>query len=451
MVNDMTKESPAKLILYFSIPLLIGNIFQQLYSMVDTIIVGRAIGVNALAAVGSTGSISFLIIGFITGITGGFAVVTSQCFGAKDYDSLRRSVASSIVLCIIITIIVTVISLIYVRPLLQLMKTPINIIDDATSYITVILGGTAATVFYNMISSILRALGDSRTPLYFLIVSSVINIILDLVFIMIFSMGVAGAGYATVISQAVSGFLCLIYTVRHYDILRLKKEDWKLEYAFTIKHITIGLPMALQFSVTAIGVMVLQSALNRLGAVKIAAYTASAKVEQLVTQPAATFGITMATYCGQNLGAGRMDRIKEGVRKCSFISFAFSVAAGIIVIAFGPFLTGLFVNDGKPEVIHEVIQNAQYYLNIVAVFFPVLGLLFIYRNALQGMGESIVPLLAGGIELLLRVAVAFTLPSFIGYTGICFASPVAWIGAMVLLAVAYFISIHKKTRHNILS
>lgn len=439
MTKDMTAGSPAKLILFFSIPLLIGNIFQQFYSMADTIIVGRFVGVQALAAVGSTGSLSFLIMGFVMGICGGFSVIIAQKFGANDEDGVRKSAATSIILCLIITIILTIISVVSAKPLLHLMNTPDDIIGDATTYITIIYAGTFATIFYNMISSILRALGDSKTPLYFLIVSSILNVVLDLIFIINFSMGANGAAYATVISQAVSGLLCLIYTRKKYKILRLQKKDWIFDKRFAFKHLKIGIPMALQFSITAIGVMVLQSALNSFGSTIIAAYTASSKVEQLVTQPAITFGVTMATYSGQNLGAGKIDRIKEGVKKCTIISLIFSIIAGIVVVFFGKYFIELFISGDQAN----VIGYAQQYLHIIALFFPILSLLFIYRNTLQGIGDAFVPMMAGACELLARFVVAFTLPVLLGYTGICLASPLAWIAATIPLSITYFKRINK--------
>ncbi|MGL5084358.1 MAG: MATE family efflux transporter [Clostridium sp.] len=438
MTKDMTTGNPVKLILYFSIPLLIGNIFQQFYSMVDTIIVGRYVGVNALAAVGSTGSMTFLIIGFTMGLTGGFSVIVSHFFGADDRNGLRKSVATSIVLSIVSTIIITVISLIAAKPLLNLMNTPSDIIKDANTYISIIFAGTFATVFYNMISSILRALGDSKTPLYFLIVASILNVILDLVFIINFNMGVAGAAYATVISQGVAGIFCFIYAVKRYDILRLKKKHFEVDKPLICKHLKVGLPMAFQFSITAIGVMVLQSAINSFGSVVVAAHTAASKVEQLVMQPAITFGVTMATYSAQNLGAGKIDRIKEGVKKCSIISLIISIISGIVVVLFGGEFTKLFISDAPPD----VIAYSQQYLNTVAIFFTILGLLFIYRNTLQGIGDAFVPMMAGFAELVVRVVVAFTLPALIGYAGICLASPLAWIGATIPLAIAYFTRIN---------
>ena len=434
MTKDMTTGNPVKLILLFSIPLLIGNIFQQFYSMVDTIIVGRFIGVDALAAVGSTGSMSFLINGFVVGLTSGFAVLVSQKFGAKDEEGLKKAVASALVLALIATGIVTLVSVLLAKPMLHLMNTPDNIIDDANAYIIIIYAGTKATVVYNIIAGILRALGDSKTPLYFLIVASILNIVLDIVFIVNFSMGVAGAAWATIISQGVSGLLCIIYTYKKYKILRLKKEDFKVKSRVYKKHLKIGIPMALQFSITAIGIMTVQGALNVFGSSAIAAYTAASKVLQIVMQPAITFGVTMATYCGQNLGAKNYIRIKEGVKKCTEISVITSIIAGIILVFGGKFFVGLFIEN--PDA--SILAYAQECLNYSAIFFIPLGLIFIYRNALQGMGESFVPMMAGAFELIARAVVAFTLPSFIGYTGICLADPVAWLSAAIPLGIYYF-------------
>lgn len=443
MINDLTEGKPMKLIISFSIPLLIGNIFQQFYSMVDTIIVGKFLGVQPLAAVGSTGALSALILWMLGGLTSGFSVVIAQRFGAGDHDGLRRSVGTSTILCVIVTLIATVLTVALTRPMLELLNTPPDIIDDAAAYISVIFAGTAAVVFYNMLSGILRALGDSRTPLYFLIISSILNVVLDLVFIVSFHLGVAGAAYATVISQAVSGLLCLIYMAKRFPILHMKKQDWKMDWGFTKEHLRIGCPMGIMSSVTAIGIMLLQSALNQFGSTTVAAYTAASKVEQLVVQPAMTFGITMATYCGQNLGAGRIDRIRDGVNQCSLLSLIVSVAAGAIVVLFGKPLTLLFISGEQTE---EVINLSRQYLNTIAAFLPVLGMLFIYRNSMQGMGETIFPMLGGVMELVARTIAVYTLPFALGfgYAGLCFASPLAWIAATVLLFVSYRIKIRKK-------
>ena len=414
MTKDMTTGSPVKLILFFSIPLLIGNIFQQFYSMVDTIIVGRFLGVKALAAVGSTGSMSFLILGFVLGLCSGFSVLISQKFGANDNEGLREAVASSIILSVIMAIIITIISIFTAKPLLHLMNTPNDIINDSYSYIVVIYAGTTAAFFYNMISSIL-------------------NIILDLVFIINFKMGVAGAAYATVIAQGVAGLLCLIYTSKKFSMLKLEKKHFIAGTKHFVNHLKIGIPMALQFSITALGVIILQAAINAFGSNVVAAHTAASKVEQLVMQPSITFGVTMATYCAQNLGAGNIERIKEGVKKCTMINIVIGLISGSILILFGEFFIKMFVSNADKS----VIDTAKLYLTTVSIFFIPLSLIFVYRNTLQGMGYTFVPMMAGVYELLARTVVAFTLPAFIGYLGICIASPVAWFSASIPLAFDY--------------
>lgn len=433
MTKDMTTGSPVKLIITFSIPLLIGNIFQQFYSMADTVIVGRFLGVDALAAVGSTGAMAFLVNGFVIGVTSGFAVLVSQRFGANDEEGVKKSFASSLILSAIMTIIVTIVSMLSARPLLELMNTPDNIINDALSYIIVIYAGNIAIIFYNMLSSILRALGDSKTPLYFLIIASILNIILDIVFILNFNMGVAGAAYATIISQSVSAILCVFYIIKKFPILKLKKKHWKIRKNYMGKQLRIGIPMALQFSITAAGAMVLQGALNNFGSKIIASYTAASKVQQLVMQPAVTFGVAMATYSGQNLGAGRIDRIKEGVKKCSIISIIVSIISTIVVFLLGGAFTKLFMSGNDLE----VIGYSKHYLNAVSIFYIPLGLIFIYRNTLQGIGESFVPMMAGVAEMVARTVAAFTLPLIIGFTGIALADPAAWIAACIPLMITY--------------
>ncbi|MBS6184613.1 MAG: MATE family efflux transporter, partial [Clostridium celatum] len=336
------------------------------------------------------------------------------------------------------------ISLIGAKPLLKLMNTPENIMADAHTYIKIIYGGVIATVAYNLIASILRALGDSKTPLYFLIVASILNVILDLVFIINFKMGVAGAAYATIISQGVSAILCLVYTYKKFIILRLKKEDFNVKRKYYHKHLKIGIPMALQFSITAIGIMTVQGALNVFGSIVIASYTAASKALQLVMQPAITFGVTMATYCGQNLGAKEYGRIKEGVKECTKISIITSIIAGAVLIFLGKYFVMMFISN--PD--EEILRYAQQVLDISAIFFIPLGLIFIYRNALQGIGDSFVPMMAGAYELIARAIVAFTLPSQLEFMGICLADPIAWLAAVIPLGITYFKRIKSLLRHG---
>ena len=434
MTNDMTKGNPLKIFIFFTIPLLIGNIFQQLYSMVDTIIVGRFVGVNALAAVGATSSMFFLVNGMIQGLTSGFAVLVAQKFGAKDEISLKKAVASNINLTIISTIVITIVALIVKTPLLKAMNTPDNIFKDANTYITIIFVGIITQALYNMSAGILRALGDSKTPLYFLIVSSVINVILDLVFIINFKMGVAGAAYATNIAQGCSAILCLIYSYKKFNVLRLKKENFKVESSYYNKHLKVGIPMGLQFSITAIGIIIVQSAINVFGSTVIASYTASSKVLQLVMQPSISFGVTIANYAGQNLGAGKFDRIKSGMSIMNLVSIVTSLIAGAVLIFFGKYFVTLFIENPTAE----IYDYAQQVFNYSAAFFIPLGFIFVYRNVLQGMGDSFIPMMAGVFELIARAIVAFTLPKVIGFTGICLSDPLAWIAASVPLMITYY-------------
>ncbi len=434
MTNDMTKGNPLKIFIFFSIPLLIGNVFQQLYSMVDTIIVGRFVGVEALAAVGSTGSMFFLVNGMILGLTSGFGVLVAQKFGAKDEVAIKKAVASNIILTLVLTVFITIIALLVKNPLLRMMNTPDNIFNDASTYITIIFAGIITQALYNMAAGILRALGDSKTPLYFLMVSSIVNVILDLVFIINFKMGVSGAAYATNIAQGFSAVLCLIYSYKKFQVLRLKKEDFKVELSYYTKHLKVGVPMGLQFSVTAVGIIIVQSAINVFGSTVIASYTASSKVLQLVMQPATSFGVTIANYAGQNLGAGRFDRIKSGMKIMNKVSIITSLLAGLVLIFLGKYFVRLFIENPTAE----IFTYSQLVFNYSAVFFIPLGFIFVYRNVLQGMGESFMPMMAGVLELIARSIVAFTLPKYIGFTGICLSDPVAWIAASVFLMITYY-------------
>ena len=439
MTNDLTRGSPAKQILFFTIPLLIGNLFQQFYSMADTMIVGRTIGVEALAAGGATGSISFLIIGFSQGLTSGFAVITAQRFGAGDMDGVRKSVTSGILLGAGITVILTAVSVPLARPVLELMQTPEDILDDAHAYIAVIFAGIGASVMFNLLSNIIRALGDSRTPLLFLAAACVLNIGLDFVLILWCSMGVAGAAVATVFSQLVSGGLCLLYMFRRFPVLRLQRRDWIPERRMLLNESRVGLPMGFQMSIIAIGAMILQIALNRLGSTAIAGFIAAQKIDQLANQPMMSFGITMATYAAQNYGAGNMRRIRAGVRRCILMSVGFSIVCGGALILAAKPMAGLFVGADQPEVLDYV----QTYLLLNASLYFLLALLFIFRYTLQGLGKSLFPTIAGVAELLMRTLAALVLANIWGYAGVCLSNPIAWFGALIPLTTAYVLTIRR--------
>lgn len=444
MELDMTKGKPLNLIVKFMIPLIIGNIFQQFYNMVDTIIVGRYVGVQALAAVGATGTIMFLIIGFMQGLTTGFTILTSQRFGAGDYQGMKKTVGNSAVLSIVITVIATFFSVFCMDGLLTLMNTPSDIYAASKEYITIICLGLVCNILYNLLASILRAVGNSKVPLYFLIVSALLNVILDLVFIINFEMGVAGAAWATIISQGVSGILCLLYIMKKVEILHIKKDDWKLDYYCVKNQLSIGLPMALQFSITAIGTIIVQSALNLFGSVVVAAYTAATKVEQLVTQPFGALGMTLATFSAQNKGVNDLGRIKQGAKIANVMSAVYAVVIAFVVVFTMPFAIKLFVSGD----VTEILPYAETYIGICSAFFIPLGMIFIFRNVLQGSGYSLIPMLGGVVELVSRCVLAFVAASYMSYAGVCLANAVAWLSTGIFLLAAYLFVIKGWRKHE---
>ena len=432
--TDMTMGSPVKIILNFTIPIFIGNMFQQFYSMADTIIVGKFVGTKALAAVGSVGTIMFLILGFLQGLTAGFSVLTAQRFGAGDMAGMRKTVGTAAVLSVGITIVMTVGSMLAMKPLLMFMHTPEDIFQDAYTYIMIICAGIAASVLYNLLSGVLRALGDSKTPLYFLILSAVLNIGLDLLLILVFHMGAAGAAYATVVSQGVSGIGCLFYIAKKVPLLKLHREDFRIEVYMAKMQLAIGLPMALQYSITAIGTMMVQSALNMLGSMSVAAFTAANKIEQIGTQAYVALGTTMATYCAQNMGAGQIKRIRKGFRAATIIGSIYSVLLAIPMVTVGKYLVYFLVSGD----VSAIMGQADIYLKCVGIFFIPLTIVNVYRNGIQGMGYGLLPMMAGVAELVGRGVVAMLAAWKHSYVGACLASPFAWVLAGGLLLVMYF-------------
>lgn len=431
MTKDMTVGSPAKQILLFSIPLLIGNLFQQFYNMADTFIVGRTLGSDALAAVGCTGGFSFLILGFATGATSGMSIVTAQRFGAQEEEGVKHSFAVSALISIILTLFLTLVGVCGTRPLLHLLRTPTEIMEDAYRYFIVIAAGTAASMLFNLMSNIMRAVGDSISPLLFLIIACVLNIILDYVFILGIGMGTEGAGIATVVAQLLSSILCILYIRWKVPALRIGLRHFKCTKADWLLHCKLGLPMGFQSSIIALGTIVVQFALNTLGTTEIAAYTAALKLDNLGVLPLMSFGIAMATYVGQNHGANKPHRIRQGVFQCSIISLIFAVLIGMIDVFFGDTLSALFL-AGNPRAIalsHEA-------LIINGVCYPILALLFVFRYSLQGLGHSFVPTVAGIAELVMRCISAVALTSVIGYAGTCIANPLAWLGSLTPLSLA---------------
>ena len=427
MTKSMTSGNPAKLIFIFALPLIIGNIFQQLYSMADTLIVGRTLGVNALAAVGCTGSITFFVLGFTMGFTSGLSIITSQRFGADDMEGVKRSFATSLMLCTALTIILTIGAFFYTRPILELLQTPEEIIDDAYSYLIVIFGGIAASIFFNFLSNMMLALGDSKVPLYFLILTCILNIILDYALILLFDMGVAGAGVATIFSQFVSAICCVIFIRKKMPAFWISREHFRINKGDISIHLKTAIPMAFQMSIIAIGALILQFALNGLGPNAVAAYTAAQKIDSIATMPLNSFGAAMATYTAQNYGAGKIDRIRKGVFQCILMSVGTSIFMGFMNFFFGGTLASFFV--GAEEI--EVLGYAKTFLAINGVLYWVLALLFLYRFTLQGLGNSTIPTVAGVMELIMRALGGLFLVDWFGFTGAALSNPLAWIGACV--------------------
>lgn len=441
MDGDLTRGNPAKVIVIYALPIILGNVFQQLYNVVDLIIVGRFISYQALAGVGITNGLTFFILGFVMGITSGMAIRTAQLVGAGDLNGMRRSVATSLLLCLASCVVLTVFSVLLARPLLRLIGTGEEIFGFASTYLIIIYAGVSTQIAYNMISCILRALGDSRTPLYFLIFSSLLNIVIDLLFIVIFDMGVKGAAYGTVISQGLSALLCFIYAFWKYPYLRLSRKDFNTSASFIWEHLRIGLPMAFQMSIIAIGIVLLQAALNAFPSTYIAGFTAANKIQNFGSLIAVSMGVAIANFVGQNYGAGYMSRVREGVRVTLIITLSACVVISILMVVLSRPLTSLFLTSGDVAgavSLDEIYTASGKYLLTSAIFFPFLFELFIYRNALQGVGKTFWTLMAGILELVIRCATSFTLPVLFGYTGLIFVDVLAWVGAGLLQLVAYY-------------
>lgn len=434
MEKDMTSGNPTRLILGFAIPLLFGLLFQQFYSIVDTIIVGHYLGVNSLASVGATGSVNFLITGFCIGMCSGFAIPVAQEFGARNEQLLRRYVANCVWLSMIFAMVVTVAVVALCRPILQITRTPANIIDESYSYIVIIFLGIPVVYLYNMTAAVLRSLGDSKTPVIFLVMASILNIFLDLLCIIAFHMGVSGAAAATVASQAIAGVCCLVFMYKKYTILRLSGEEWKWDSQSARKLCGMGIPMGLQYSITAIGGVVLQSAVNAIGSDAVAAVTVGNKLNMFLICPLDAMGTTMATYGGQNLGAGKLDRIDSGLKSCVTLGAIYSVIAIVVVCTVGRSILLLFLDADEMA----ILDNAYTFVNINAIFYFSLALVDIIRYLIQGMGHSRLALLAGAFEMIARGLMGFALVPLFGFRAVCFAHPLAWIFADLFLIPALF-------------
>ena len=448
MVKDMTNGSPSKHILGFAVPMLFGMLFQQFYNLVDTIIVGKTLGVEALAGVGATGSINFMIIGFCMGVCNGFVIPVAQCFGAKKPADLRKYVFNGYICSIVFAIVLTLASVIFCRKILIIMNTPADIIDHAYNYIVVIFIGIPTVFLYNMGSGVIRSLGDSKTPVVFLVLSSIINVVLDFFLILVCKMGVAGAGWATVTSQLISGLTCLIYMYKKYDILKGDKSERVLDRRFITNLCMNGVPMGLQYSITAIGSTILQAAVNTLGSTYVAAMTAGSKMFNFTCCPFDALGSTMATYAGQNVGAAKIKRLGQGVRSAMIIGSVYSVLSLIALYFTTDYIALLFVNASETTII---ALTRQFILASACFYIPLTGV-NVVRFCIQGMGFSVFAISAGILEMIGRAFAAIILIPSIGFMGACLASPIAWIAADAFLFPA-FIHCAKKlnARHNIKS
>lgn len=440
MTNDMTRGNPIRLILAFMIPTFLGNVFQQFYNLVDSVVAGRYIGVEALAAIGSTTSLIFLVTGWMQGITSGFAIMVAQCFGAGNYKLMRRYVAMGIYLCVAFVVVMTAGLMLLNIPILHLMNTPDEILPATASYMGIIYAGLCVTAAYNAFAAVLRALGDGRSPLYFLIISALINAVLDIVFILRFHLGVEGCAYATVIAQGISALLCLIYIILRFDILKLQKTDFIPDFSMMKRLLSIGVPMGLQFSITAIGTIIVQSAINVFGSDCIAGYAAAGKLQNMVNTIFIAFGATVATYVGQNRGAGRLDRVRQGVKDTQIMILISAAVLFLIIHFFAGRLTLIFVDASQTV----VIDAANQYFKMASWAYPFLGSIFLYRNALQGMGYGLVPMLGGVFELMARSAVVMLVVRLGGgFANTCLADPAAWVSALIPLIPYYIYTMRK--------
>ncbi len=444
-IKNMTEGRPASLIFSFALPLMVGNIFQQLYTVVDTMVVGKALGVSALAALGAADWLNWMMLGIIQGFTQGFGILMAQEFGAGKYEGLRKSVGNSTVLSFLSSIVLLGIGQLLARPVLALLQTPAEILPNTLLYLRIMYLGVPIVMAYNLLASILRALGDGKTPLHAMIVAALTNIALDLVFVLVFHWGIAGAAAATLIAQLISSLFCL-YHIRKIEILRLEASDFSLrEKRLPLRLLMLGFPMAFQNAIISIGGMIVQFVVNGFGVIFIAGFTATNKLYGVLEVAATSYGYSMVTYAGQNLGAGKTDRIRKGVKSAVLIALVTSLLIALLMLWAGKMILGWFIS-GTPEEFEQTLQIAYYYLSIMSVCLPILYILHITRSAIQGMGNTILPLVSGIAEFVMRAVTAILLPMLIGETGIFYAEIMAWTGAAVILVISYFAVIRKVER-----
>ena len=438
----MTKGNPLKLMLQFALPLLIGNLLQQTYNIIDAAIVGQILGTKALASVGASSSVQFLVLGFCMGCCTGFGVPVAKYFGAEKLDTMRNYVFNGAVITVVIAVVVTSACAILCPQILHILSVPEDIFDGAYSYLLIIFLGIPFTLLYNYLSSILRSVGDSRTPFLFLAFSAVLNIFLDLFCIVILKWGCAGAAIATITAQAISGILCLFYMFRKVKVLRIGKKNMEVKGAAVRELLSMGLPTGLQFSITAIGSMVMQSANNGLGSVCVSAFTAAMRIKQFAMCPFDAIATAASVFCSQNLGAGKPERIRQGLRQSLIVGVSYGIVSGLVLIFAGRTLSMIFVSRSAVD----VLDAAGKYLRCLGFFYWSLGILNVCRMVTQGLGYSGRAVLSGVTEMVARIIVSVGFVGTYGYTAICFADQTAWITASLYIAPTCLYCIHKSTQ-----
>lgn len=445
-IHSMTQGHPTRLLLMFALPLMVGNVFQQLYTVVDTAVVGQFVGVGALASLGAADAPNWGVLGIIQGLTQGFSILMAQHFGAKDYRELSRAVSGSITLCVVFGVLLAVGGQLWALPILQLLNTPSDVLGGAVLYLRIVYGGIPAIMAYNFLAAILRALGDAKTSLYASVVAALMNVVLDLLFVVGFHWGIAGAAIATVISQVASAVYCY-FNVRRIHFIQVRKADLRPGWQLAFQLLKLGFPIALQNAIIAVGSMVVQFVINGFGMLFLAGFTATNKLYGLLEIAASSYGFAVTSYVGQNLGARLVDRIKKGMRSALAIAVITSVIIGAAMLVFGRLILSLFIS-GDPGEVEASLQIAFHYLSIMAVCLPILYLLYIYRSGLMGLGDTVVPMLSGFAEMVVRMGVVLLLPIWMGQEGVYYAEVGAWTAAAVILAAAYYVRIGNIARRK---
>jgi len=440
----MTKGKPLSLITSFALPLMLGNVFQQFYTVVDTAVVGKALGVGVLAAMGSTDWLGWMMVSFIQGLTQGFGILMAQAFGAKDTQALRKAVGASVVLSAIGAIVLLVVGQLATVPVLRLLRTPEEILHHGVLYLRYIFAGVPISMAYNLLACTLRSLGDGKTPLHAMVVASCVNVVLDLVLVLIFRWGIPGAAIATLIAQGCSVVFCLV-RIRRLPILKLEKSDFRLSGRLAGRLLRLGFPVALQNAIISVGGMIVQTVVNGFGVAFIAGFTATNKLYGVLEIAATSYGYAMTTYAGQNLGAGQLSRIRQGQRAASWVCLVISAVIAGIMIGFGRGIVGMFIS-GTPEETAAAIDVAYKYLTIMALCLPSLYLLYVFRSTIQGMGNTVLPMVSGIAEFVMRICAALLLPLAVGEVGLFYAEVLAWIGADFILIPSYFAVLKKCER-----